>query len=243
MLVETTLSSGSCGPPYGRARRKAPPAGGDALTRSVQRIGGVTSFARDAEIYGDKEPAQYFYKVIGGCVRTYKMLIDGRRQITAFYLPGDIFGLETGDEYVSSAEATTDARVLVIKRSVVVSIAAGDGEVACQLWMLTSRELQRARLHALLLVKSAPERVASFLLEMAARIKSGDEVELPMSRQDIADHLEPADPLAAVELPGDALEADDVGVADAGHREVGLERLAERQQLAVGSGVAVVVGA
>jgi CRP/FNR family nitrogen fixation transcriptional regulator len=189
MLVETTVPSGSRGPPYGRARRKAPPAGGDALTRSVQRIGGVTSFARDAEIYGDKEPAQYFYKVIGGCVRTYKMLIDGRRQITAFYLPGDIFGLETGDEYVSSAEATTDARVLVIKRSVVVSIAAGDGEVACQLWMLTSRELQRARLHALLLVKSAPERVASFLLEMAARIQSGDEVELPMSRQDIADHL------------------------------------------------------
>ena len=64
------------------------------------------SFARDAEIYGEKEPAQYFYKVIGGCVRTYKVLIDGRRQITAFYLPGDIFGLETGDEYVSSAEAT-----------------------------------------------------------------------------------------------------------------------------------------
>jgi CRP/FNR family nitrogen fixation transcriptional regulator len=190
MRAEISLLGGSAAHLYCLAIRKALPASNDALTRSVQRMGGVmSSLAREAEIYGEKEPGQYFYKVIGGCVRTYKMLIDGRRQITAFYLPDDIFGLESGDEYVSSAEATIDARVLVIKRSVVVSIAERDCEMANQLWMLTNRELQRARLHALLLVKSAPERVASFLLEMAARIQSGDEVELPMSRQDIADHL------------------------------------------------------
>ena len=189
MRAEISLLGGSAAHLYCRAIRKAPPAGTDALTRSVQRIGGVMSFAREAEIYGEKEPAQYFYKVIGGCVRTYKMLIDGRRQITAFYVPDDIFGLETGDEYVSSAEATIDARVLVIKRSVVVSIGERDCDMANQLWMLTNRELQRVRHHALLLFKSAPERVASFLLEMAERLQSSEEVELPMSRQDIADHL------------------------------------------------------
>ena len=144
---------------------------------------------RNAEIYGEGEPADYLYKVISGTVRTYKVLSDGRRQIGAFYLPGDMFGLEMGDEHTFSAEAITDSKVLVIKRSAVVGLAARDNEVARQLWTLTGRELQRVQDHILLLVKTAQERVVSFLLEMAARMPAGNAVELPMSRQDIADYL------------------------------------------------------
>ena len=147
------------------------------------------SFLRNAEIYGEREPADYFYKVVSGAVRTYRVLIDGRRQIAAFYMPGDFFGLETGDEHAFSAEAVVDARVMVIKRKTVVALAARDNEVARQLWKLAGIELQRTENHVLLLVKTAPERVASFLLEMAERIRTSDEVELPMSRQDVADYL------------------------------------------------------
>jgi CRP-like cAMP-binding protein len=152
-------------------------------------MGAPMSFPRNAEIYGENEPADYLYKVVSGTVRTYKILNDGRRQIGAFYLPGDVFGLEVDDEHQFSAEAISDARVLVIKRSALVALANRDGDVARQLWSFTARELKRVQDHVLLLIKSAQQRVACFLLEMAERLAGAETVELPMSRQDIADYL------------------------------------------------------
>jgi CRP-like cAMP-binding protein len=159
------------------------------LGDSIEMMGAPMGFARNAEIYGDTEPADFLYKVINGAVRTYKVLADGRRQIGAFYLPGDVFGLESGEEHTFSAEAVTDAEVLVIKRSALMALAARDGEVGRQLWTMTSRELQRVQDHILLLIKTAQERVVGFLLEMAERSKAVNQVDLPMSRQDIADYL------------------------------------------------------
>ena len=154
-----------------------------------EMIGASMSFARNAEIYGENEPAEYLYKLVSGSVRTSKILNDGRRQIGAFYLPGDTFGLEVGGEHALAAEAITDAKVIVVKQSAVEALAARDSEVARQLRTMTGRELQRMQHHILLLIRSAKERVAGFLLEMAARVKCNDEIELPMSRQDIADYL------------------------------------------------------
>jgi len=170
-------------------RRVTPSVVSRALAGSIEMMGAPMSFARNAEIYGENEPADYLYKVVSGSVRTYKVLSDGRRQIGAFYLPGDMFGLETGEEHSFSAEAITNAKVLVIKRSAVIALAERDGDVARQLWALTSRELSRVQEHILLLVKTAQERVVSFLLEMAARMPGCNAVDLPMSRQDIADYL------------------------------------------------------
>ena len=147
------------------------------------------TFARDAEIYGESEPADYLYQVVSGAVRTYNVLDNGRRQISSFYQPDDIFGLEVGGEHTFSSEAVTHSRVLVIKRSAVVALAGRDKEVARQLWRMTATELQRAQDHIKLLIKTAQERVAGFLLEMAARSPDAGEVNLPMSRQDIADYL------------------------------------------------------
>src|SRR5262245_9834358 len=156
---------------------------------ALDMIGATLSFGRNEEIYGEGERADFLYKVVSGTVRTSKLLADGRRQIGAFYLPGDMFGLETGQEHAFSAEAIVDAKVVVIKRSAVVALAQRDNGVAQELWTLTARELQRVQEHLLLLIKTAQERVVGFLLEMAERASSGNEVELPMSRQDIADYL------------------------------------------------------
>jgi CRP-like cAMP-binding protein len=165
------------------------PASFRAPGSSPKPTGALVSFIRNEQIYREKEPADRFYKVVSGTVRTCRFLIDGRRQIGAFYLPGDTFGLDYGDEHAFSAEAVSDATILVIKRRTMVSAAASDNEMACHLWTLMSCELQLAQDHVGLLIKTAPERVASFLLDMAERMLSWDEVELPMSRQDIADYL------------------------------------------------------
>jgi CRP/FNR family transcriptional regulator, nitrogen fixation regulation protein len=161
----------------------------NSLSQSMQLMGATMAYPRNTEIFGENEPAEYLYKVVSGTVRTYKILSDGRRQIGGFYLPGDIFGLEFAKDHTLSAEAITGTKVLVVKRSALSALAGRDPSVAQQLFALTGRELHRVQDRVLLLIKSAQERVASFLLEMAERTSENNTIELPMSRQDIADYL------------------------------------------------------
>lgn len=162
----------------------------EPLTEALELMGAPMPFSRNMEIYGEGEPADYLYKVVRGAVRTHKLLNDGRRQIGGFYLPGDVFGLEVDGEHQLTAEAVCDATIIVIKRSFVEALATRQNEVARELWAMTAREL--AHVQNLMLTlgrKTAQERVAAFLLEMAARSRNADAVELQMSRQDIADYL------------------------------------------------------
>ncbi len=170
-------------------RPSAPVRTGPLPESPLGLMGAPMRFARNIEIYGEDEPAEYLYQVVCGAVRTYRMLDNGRRQIGAFYLPGDVFGVEAGDVHLSSAEAVCDAQVLVVKRRAVMARAEHERDLAKQLWTLTVRELQRVQEHSLVLIKSAEERVAGFLLEMADRNSSAGAIELRMSRQDIADYL------------------------------------------------------
>jgi CRP-like cAMP-binding protein len=189
MLTQTACQDASPRNLFARATRQQVPTGFLAPAGSIKPVGSPISFVRNEQIYGEKEPADCFYKVVSGTIRTCRVLIDGRRQIGAFYLPGDTFGLESGERHTFSAEAVSEAMVLVINRRAMTSLTNSDNEIAHHLWTLMCRELQLAQGHVGLLIKTAPERVATFLLEMAQRIQSSDEVELPMSRQDIGDYL------------------------------------------------------
>ncbi len=176
----------------GQSARQVPiwSGNGNPIADSIELMGVRMSYARNTEIYGEGEPAEYLYKVMSGAVRVSKLLDDGRRQVTAFHLPGEIFGLELGKEHRFSAEAISESSILVVKRSTVLALAGRDGEVARQLWTLTADALQRVQDHMLVLgCMNAKERVANFLLQLAKRVSSGNEVELPMPRQDIADYL------------------------------------------------------
>src|SRR5260370_33800694 len=77
-----------------------------ALTGHAGLVATEFSYQKDEEIYGEDEPAEYAYQEIRGAVRTYKLLSDGRRQIGAFHLPGDVFGLEAGTTHRLAAEGS-----------------------------------------------------------------------------------------------------------------------------------------
>jgi CRP-like cAMP-binding protein len=177
MLTDSTLHNASSS----RSLRHDEPALPYAFTdsRATELTSSCMSLRRNAEIYRENDRADHVYQVISGTVRTCRVLLDGRRQIGDFYLPGDLFGMEIGSRHTFSAEAVIGAEVMAFKHS----------QVSTQMWALLGRELRRTQNHLLMLVRTAPERVAGFLLEMAERSELSDEIELPMPRQDIADYL------------------------------------------------------
>jgi CRP/FNR family transcriptional regulator, nitrogen fixation regulation protein len=147
------------------------------------------TYRKGTEIFGEKEPAEHVYQVKRGTVRSYKLLSDDRRQIGAFHLAGDIFGLENGERHRFTAEAVVATTVRMIKRESLQAVAETDAVVARNLLSLTTTNLEHAENHMLLLGrKTSLERVAAFLAEMDKRT-GADTMSLPMSRRDIADYL------------------------------------------------------
>ena len=147
-------------------------------------------YRRGAEIFGEGEPSKYVYQVIDGATRSYKLLSDGRRQIGAFHLAGDIFGLENGGVHRFTTEAIVDTVVRLVKRVSLAVVAETDAAVARDLLNMTATNLQHAENHMLLLGrKTSLERVAAFLLEMDTRLTAAGVMALPMCRRDIADYL------------------------------------------------------
>jgi CRP/FNR family nitrogen fixation transcriptional regulator len=173
--------------PFGIVKRDA---GRQSVGDLFGTMGIAMKFPRNSEIFGEGEPADYIYQVVTGAIRISKLMSDGRRQIGAFYLPADLFGLESDEVHDFAAEAIGDCTVRAVKRSVLLAEAPYRTRLVNELWAQTMQHLQRAQEHILLLGrKNAQERIATFLLDMAARLSLSGDMELPMPRQDIADYL------------------------------------------------------
>jgi len=150
----------------------------------------VLRLAPGEEIFGEGEPADYVYQVESGTACTYRILSDGRRQVCEFHLPGEFIGLEAGVEHRASAEGLTSVTVVAVRRSALASLAATDLALSRRLWELAIKGMQQSQNHASMLGRlGALERVAAFLVDFAERVGARDAMDLPMTRQDIADYL------------------------------------------------------
>jgi CRP/FNR family nitrogen fixation transcriptional regulator len=165
--------------------------GDDVIAFGPARLQGVRmEFARNEEVFGEGEPADYVYRVVSGAVRTMRFTSDGRRQILAFHVPGDIFGFDIAPTHGFSAEAVVDCQLVLVRRSLVEKAAAENIQAMRALHHYAAAQLQEAQEHTLVLGrKGAGERVAAFLLRLADRFAARHELDLPMSRADIADYL------------------------------------------------------
>lgn len=142
------------------------------------------------QIFHQGERANFVYRVLKGAVVSYRLLSDGRRQVTEFHAAGDFLGLEAGLDYRTTAEALSETSIATVRRADLANLAAAESGLARALWQMSVRAFQRSEDHAMILARqSAAERVVAFLLDYADRLGTHEHVELPMTRQDMADHV------------------------------------------------------
>jgi CRP/FNR family nitrogen fixation transcriptional regulator len=173
----------------GYARRQ--PATPDALDL-LEQFGSTVSIRREHEIHGQGAAADYCWRILTGCVRTVKVMEDGRRQVADFLFAGDWLGLDDLGTHDFAAEAVTEVTLRRYPRRMVEALADSHAALARRLRALALGSVRNAHERMIMLGrKTAAEKIASFVLEMDRRgTAPGRKVtEVPMSRTDVADHL------------------------------------------------------
>lgn len=152
------------------------------------------------------DPAEHFFNVTAGTAKLFKLLPDGRRQVTGFASAGTFLGLAVSSSYAFNAEAVEPSQVCRFSRTRLRHLLDDFPAMERRLLDVASNELVAAQEQMLLLGrKTARERVASFLLArqscaagcgaavaggpVAGGPGGGGRVLLPMARTDIADYL------------------------------------------------------
>ncbi|HMA50406.1 MAG TPA: helix-turn-helix domain-containing protein [Magnetospirillaceae bacterium] len=138
-------------------------------------------------LFSEGDKAESVFEVLSGMVRLYKLLPDGRRQVTGFLTAGQLLGLAPEGTCVFTADTITEVSLCRYKRDAFERMIDEVPGFARRLLAVTSHELHAAQDQMVLLGrKSASEKVATFLLMLPAR---QDDIDVPMTRGDIADYL------------------------------------------------------
>jgi CRP-like cAMP-binding protein len=157
---------------------------------ALDRLGTVASLRREQPLFHEADPAEFYFKVVTGAIRSCKLLADGRRHVGEFFMPGDFIGLDAETNYMFTAEAVTDATVVRYSRRRVDALAWQEPGIGRSLLKIACHRLSSAQQQMVLLSrKTAEERIASFILGLADRNGATDRISLPMTRTDIGDHL------------------------------------------------------
>jgi CRP/FNR family nitrogen fixation transcriptional regulator len=160
-----------------------------AMRRILALCQGSSRYRRNRLIFFEDDPADYFFFLSGGVVRTCRSFKDGKRSVVAFHLAGDFVGLDGEMTHSLCAEAATDVTVLPLKRSAVFAAAMYDRDVSDFLLASIAKELRRLREQTVLIGRDAHCRLATFLIDLSYRLGQTYDLDLPMPHRDIADYL------------------------------------------------------
>lgn len=160
----------------------------------LQALAETQALAPGEALIHEGDPATHVFNITSGSVRVFKLLPDGRRQITGFLFAGDFLGLATGETYAFSAEAIEPAAACRFRRGEYRALIRDCPSLEGALLDRATHELAAAQNQMLLLGrKTAMERLCSFLLDLPAhdpaRPTPPDVIRLPMTRSEIADYL------------------------------------------------------
>ena len=165
------------------------PGSADELS-ALDRTGTPLGVPQNQTIFSQGEPINHAYKIVRGVVRLCKHLPDGRRQIAQFLFPGDYFSFVTIGDHGFSAEAVVDLSLLSFSQERIERHCRDNPDLRNRLFQILSQRVHDIQNHLTIVGRqTAKERVAAFLLLLADRLGSGENINIPMNRQDIADYL------------------------------------------------------
>ncbi|HQV40547.1 MAG: fumarate/nitrate reduction transcriptional regulator Fnr [Moraxellaceae bacterium] len=151
---------------------------------------------RGNHLFHERQAFEAVYAVRSGAIKAYTTLPGGEEQVTGFYLPGEIVGLDAinNRQHASSAVALETTAVCTIPFGDLEQLSMEIPGLQHHLFKLMSQEIQSdQQLMVLLSKRTAEERIASLLLSLSARHKrrrlSDANFRLPMSRSDIGNYL------------------------------------------------------
>jgi len=152
----------------------------------------VVPFEAGQEVVGEGDPTENFFLVMRGMFRAVKFTRDGRRQVFAFYMAGDICGLEPDAVHKLTIEAVDCSAMAILPRHACRVRMNDDPKLNAALFDGATRALTLSIDHMMMIGRSsAEERLAWFLTMLSARsvCPCGHVLDLAMQRQDIADYL------------------------------------------------------
>jgi CRP/FNR family transcriptional regulator len=151
---------------------------------------------KNQHLYREGDDFQSVFAVRSGTLKAYRTTDDGREQVTGFYFPGEIVGMDgiANNAHASSAKALETAAVCEIPFSALEKLSAMMPNLQRHFFQLMSHEItEDQQLITLLSKNSADERVAALMLSIsgrnARRKLSATQFRLPMSRVDIGNYL------------------------------------------------------
>jgi CRP/FNR family transcriptional regulator len=155
-----------------------------------------TLVKRGKHLYESGDPFSSIYSIMAGTVKACTVTEKGEEQVMGFYMRGAIMGLDamaTG-HYTASAIAIEDSQVCIVSAECMEQHCLQHRSVAKRIHAAMAREINaQQRMMLMLGSQTAEERVASFLIELAATYfalgYSSSDMNLAMTRDEIGSYL------------------------------------------------------